>query len=86
MATKKLANQIAKEWNTRFSGHSESTKTVASVLERGKSFGVEIYATGMNDGFAFFHIQELAMIEKYYNVRSWIGFDKEKQQVYAHIF
>ena len=83
---KKLANQIAREWNKRFAGSYEPTRTEASVEKLGEYWCVEIRPSETNEGRAFHHIHELATVERYYGVGAWIGYDKQKEQIYAHIY
>ena len=83
---KKLANQIAKDWNKRFAGSYEPTRTEAFVKKLGDAWSVEVYPSATNESKAFHHINELETVERYYKVGAWIGYNKEKGQIYAHIF
>lgn len=85
---KSLANQIAKLWNEQFAGNYEPTKTEAIVCKnciKGE-YAVEVHPFGeLNDGHAFFSMENITDIERAFKVSALITQDKE-HKLYARIY
>lgn len=83
---KKIANQIAKKWNEDMTSRYALTRTKALVCKKGlrQDYAVEILPDGENDGSSFHHLEELVLVEKYYEVHAYVTY--LKQGVSARIF
>ncbi len=89
---KSRAKQIANVWNKFQAGSTKVTMTVAEVVKLDKDWYVEIQPTGINNGHAFYHIDELAAIKATFRVSAFVtqsvcvkGYEGTKVLI-AHIY
>lgn len=69
---KALANQIAKLWNSNFTGNYEPTRTIAVVTNHKKDYYVEIVPDKNNVGISFHHHEEMTDVERAFKVSAYV--------------